>query len=150
MPPYSSGAWSRWNISKIRSKYSASIPIPLSATENSHQPPCCSAEIRTSGGTSGRPYLIAFPIRFEKTCSSCVGSAITVGIGPTVTVASASWIGAASVEMASATTAPALIGTGGFAAVSIRESRSRSAISRCMRTPPSTMNAMYSSASGPS
>src|SRR5271154_1633504 len=36
VPANSSRLWSRWNIPKIRSKYSESIPSPLSFTENSH------------------------------------------------------------------------------------------------------------------
>ena len=75
---------------------------------------------------------------------------MTVGIGPTETVAPVSRIRVSSMETASATTTPASVGSSGFASVSIRESWSRSRISASIRTPPSTMNAMYSSASGPS
>ena len=103
--------------------------------------------IRISGGTSERRYLIALPTRLTKTCSSCDASAITAGSGSTVTIAPASRIGVSSARSAPFTTAPASVGSSGFAPVSIRETWSRSWIRVCIRLPPSTMKPMNSSAS---
>ena len=49
---------------------------PKSATNSPER----SAEIRTSGGTSGRRYLIEFETRFVKTWASWAASAITTGM----------------------------------------------------------------------
>ena len=134
-------------MTKIRSKYSGSIPIPLSATANSTVPSRRSAEIRTSGGTSSRRYLTALPTRFEKTSASWAGSAMTAGRSSAVTVAPASWTTVSMERTTSATTRQASVGTGGRAVVSTRESWSRSSIRRCIRVPASTIKVMNSSAS---
>ncbi len=108
------------------------------------------AEIRISSGTSGRRYLSAFPTRFVKTCSSWTASAITVGSGSTVTDPPMSAIWPLKSASASATARRASTGPNGRATVSSRENWRRSRIRACIRLPPSTMNSMYSSASGSS
>src|SRR5713226_1198098 len=65
VPGYSSRLWSRWKIRKIRSRYFASMPTPLSCTENTHSRPWGSAATRISGRRSLQN-LRAFPIRFWK------------------------------------------------------------------------------------
>src|SRR5712692_10871806 len=65
VPSYSSRLWSRWKIRKIRSRYFASMPTPLSCTENTHSRPWGSAATRISGRRSLQN-LRAFPIRFWK------------------------------------------------------------------------------------
>ncbi len=118
------------------------------APRTRHQPFRRSAEIRISGGPSGRRYLIALPIRFAKTCSSCVGSAMTARHRTDRDArAGLAGVGPRARRSAPATTAPASVGSSGFAVVSTRETWSRSSISACIRFPPSTMNPMYSSAS---
>ncbi len=102
--------WSRWKITKIRSKYSGAIPIPLSCTENSQNPSVRRAPTCTRGGSSGRRYLIAFPTRFEKTCASCVGSPSTAGSGSCVTIVPVSRITRSSPATASANAASASTG----------------------------------------
>src|SRR5712691_10442974 len=69
VPGYSSRRWSRWNMTKSRSKYFGSMPIPLSLTENVHSRPFFFAAMWTLGFFV--PWnLIALPTRFRKTCAS--------------------------------------------------------------------------------
>ena len=53
VPSYSSWVWRRWNISKIRSRYSASIPIPLSGDRE--LPTSRPAARPRSGSRAARP-----------------------------------------------------------------------------------------------
>src|ERR1700734_896969 len=64
VPSNSSRLCNRWNMPKIFSKYCASIPSPLSSTENIHFFwPFIEAEMCTRG-TPGPWYLMALPTRY--------------------------------------------------------------------------------------
>jgi hypothetical protein len=76
-------------ITKIISAYWASMPIPLSVTENRHISPSLVQPTCTRGGLLSR-YLMPLPMRFCSNCLSWVSSPGTVASASHVTVAPAS------------------------------------------------------------
>ena len=52
VPGYSPRPCSRWKMTKIRSAYCGSMPIPLSRTANNQSSPCRSAATWTRGGSA--------------------------------------------------------------------------------------------------
>ncbi len=146
VPGYVARSCSRWKITKIRSAYSALIPMPLSATANSQEEPSGTAVTLIRGGASPRN-LTALLSRFWKTAVMSGSCAETTGSGPAVTVAPVcvSWLSRFACAAASA----AAQETGPVSPAADRPTllnASRSLISTCIRVAPSTANSMYWSA----
>ncbi len=72
-PRTPSRLWSRWKMPKIRSKYSGSMPMPLSWTAK--RQPCPQSRGRRRGPRRSAPRnLIALPTRFWNSWISCISS----------------------------------------------------------------------------
>src|SRR5205085_5703245 len=99
VPGYSPIVCNRWNSMKMRSKYCGSMPMPLSAIVRCHSPALSSAETWMRG-TPWPLNLSALPIRFWKSCASCISSTSTVGSGSQVTAALDSSIAARRLPIA--------------------------------------------------
>lgn len=84
LPLYSFLLCNCWNITKMRSKYCGSMPMPLSRMENSHLSSFCSQPMWIWGVLSLLRYLMALVTRLRNTCSICV-QVIDKQIRPTMT-----------------------------------------------------------------
>ena len=146
VPSYCERGCSRWKMTKIRSAYSASIPIPLSETRNFQHSPSRTAESSARGAASPRN-LIAFPIRFWNTTRSSDASPMTVGSSPSTTIsAPLSSITRPRSARTRSTSAAQSTAVCGCSIRPTRENASRSLMRSCMRCAPSTAKPMYWSA----
>ena len=120
--------------------------MPLSETVTSHSSPIRSAATTTRGGTPSRWNFSPLPMRLTKSARSSDESPHTTGSGSSSIVPSTSVRAGSSWALAAATTSSSATSENAEVVRPTRENESRSLISCCMRSAPSTANAMYWSA----
>ena len=120
--------------------------MPLSETVICHSSPSWCALTVTFGGTPSRWNFRPLPIRLTKSARSSEASPRTIGSGPTSIMPSTSERAGSSWATAALTTSSSATSPNADVVRPTRENASRSLISCCMRSAPSTANAMYWSA----
>src|SRR5215470_6973018 len=110
VPGYVRRLCNRWKMTKMRSAYSGSMPMPLSRTDTTQRPFTGRAAMCTRGG-SWRRNLIALPIRFWNSWRTCEASAGTIGSGSCVTTAPVSATAACRSSRTSRNTLSQLVGS---------------------------------------
>ena len=137
---------SRWKITKMRSAYSGSMPMPLSRTENAHgRRPSLGRHVDRGGSLAAELERVADQVledlRQQRRLAQDRGQRIVRDPAPASSIGRRRLRQGASPQASSRST-----GRAASPSRPTRENASRSLISCCIRLAPSTANSMYWSA----